>query len=147
MISGANEIEIRKAILKDLDAIKSLADAHRQELGFVRRPALIRSIDRQEVAVACNHQKVVGFIEYHHRRDDQTTLYNIVVDSKHRCRGIGRALMNFLRTKARNERKQVIRLKCPANLEANRFYEKLGYWLVEKESGKRRELMVWELSL
>ena len=66
-----SDFSVRKATQADLDAVKGLADSHKHELGFVLRPALSRSIAREELLVAENHASVIGFIEYHHRQDER----------------------------------------------------------------------------
>lgn len=147
MISGNNRIDIRKATTEDLDAIKSLADAHRHELGFVRHPALSKAIERQEVLVANNGQILVGFVEYRHRQDTQTTLYHVVIKPEYRRRGIGRALLNVLKAESEAKGKSNIYLKCPEDLPARHFYKKIGYQLVNKESDRSRPLLVWQLPL
>lgn len=147
MIFGTNEIVIRKAAKEDLDDIKLLADSHRHELGFVRRSALAEAIERDELMVAQNHQQVVGFVEYHHRRDEQTTLYHIVVKFEHRRQGIGRQLVEALIHDAGERNRKFIQLKCPVDLEANKFYEQLGFLQVKTQPGKHRALAVWRLAV
>ncbi|MBC8263372.1 MAG: GNAT family N-acetyltransferase [Anaerolineales bacterium] len=138
---------IRKAIPADLDIVKGLADAHKNELGFVLRPALASSIDRGEVIVAENSRGIVGFVEYHHRQDEQTTLYHIAVAPQHRRQGIGQRLVNALVYDAGEHNQRFVLLKCPADLEANKFYERLGFSHVDTQPGKQRELSIWRLPL
>jgi N-acetylglutamate synthase-like GNAT family acetyltransferase len=145
LTSGVNSI--RKATPPDLDSIKQIADAHRQELGFIRRPTLQAAINRQEIFVADKDGQIIGFVEYHHRRDEQTTLYNIVVQPNCRGQGVGRGLAEALITEAKSLNKAFIRLKCPAELESNQFYEALNFQLHETEAGKHRPLNVWQFSL
>jgi N-acetylglutamate synthase-like GNAT family acetyltransferase len=140
-----SQLVVRKAIKKDLDAVKELADSHRSELGFVLRPALSRSISREEVLIAENSTGVIGFVEYHHREDKQTTLYHIAVIPNYRRKGIGRALVDALRSEAKLLGKRKILLKCPIDLPANGFYSRLGFQSVRKEEGKARNLHVWVL--
>jgi len=142
-----NDVVIRKATLADIDMLKELADTHKYELGFVRRPALIRSIERREVFVAENSAGVVGFVEYHHRQDAQTTLYHIVVCSEHRRLGIGRRLVQALVSDAYECNQRVISLKCPVGLESNHFYKQIKFLQVNVQSGKERALVVWQLSV
>ncbi len=144
MISGNNRVTVRKATRNDLDDIKALADAHRHELGFVRRPALSAAIDRREVLVTQKCGVFVGFLEYHHRKDWQTTLYHVAVKSEFRRQGIGRALMDALESEAHAEGKRMILLKCAEVLPANRFYERFGCQWVEREKTKKRTLLVWQ---
>lgn len=146
MISG-NDINVRKATENDIEAIKEIADAHRHELGFVLRPALLEAIARAEVFVAQHQTNIIGFIEYRHRRDEQTTLYNIVVKESFRSKEAGRQLMNKLENEATERKKSFILLKCPRDLPANAFYEHLGYQKVKEEKGKARRLNIWQKHL
>ena len=142
MTSG-NNIGIRLALPGDIDAVKQLADGHRHQLGFLRRPALLEAVQRQELLVAQNGSGIVGFVEYRHRRDQQTTLYNIVVHPDHRNRGTGRQLVFALEKEAMQKQKSVVLLKCPEDLSANSFYKRLGYECVNVEIGKLRRLNIW----
>jgi GNAT superfamily N-acetyltransferase len=140
-------ITVRKATSADLHQIKRLADSHRHELGFVLLPALAKSIGRDELLVAVNSSALVGFVEYHHRRDAQTTLYHLVVDSEHRGLGIGRSLVETLVSEARKAGKSRIQLKCPADLKANSFYARVGFSRAGTKSGRKRELVLWRMDL
>lgn len=147
MTSGVHEVTVTKAEHSDIDDIKRIADAHRNELGFVRRPTLIEAIDRSEILIAKRNGNIIGFVEYRHRRDDQTTLYNIAVFPEYRRLGVGRKLVQSLVTEARKRNKQYISLKCPEDLTANQFYEVLGFHLQEIEPGKHRRLKIWQFIL
>ncbi len=144
MISGTSSYHIRKATLNDIDALKRIADTHKRELGFLRRPTLIAAIERQEIFVAEDDGEIVAFVEYHHRRDQQTTLYNIVVQSAYQRQGVGKELIKALQTESQNHKKQFILLKCPADLPANNFYSDIGFTLISIEPGKRRQLNIWQ---
>lgn len=135
---------IRRADLDDLPAIKKLADSHKQELGFVRWPVLARSIGQSEVYVAENGEGIIGFLQYHHRRDRQTTLHNIAVRLDYRNCGIGRKMTMALEVESQTKGKSAILLKCPEDLPANSFYAKMGYEKVNVESGKARRLNIWQ---
>lgn len=147
LISGNANITIRKANENDLDAIKTLADAHRVELGFVRRPTLLEAIRRGEIIIAQNSKHIAGFVHYHHRRDTQTTLYDIAVKPDYRLAGIGKTLIYALISEAQTLGKQTILLKCPEELSANAFYASLGFERWQDDPGKRRRLIVWKLDI
>lgn len=148
LTSGAyNPSAIRRASITDLKAIKQLADQHRHELGFVLAPSLARSIERNELLVAENSEGIIGFVDFHHRRDNQTTLYHIAVHSDHRRQSIGRQLMGELIRDAREHKKEFIQLKCPVDLEANKFYESQGFCRVHVQPNKHRELAIWCLTV
>ena len=143
MTSGVNEIVIVKATRLDIDAIKQIADAHRRELGFIRRPSLLEAIDRSEVFLAKKSDIPIGFVEYRHRKDEQTTLYNIAVMSEYRNSGVGRKLVERLKAESQERKKTYILLKCPEDLPANKFYSIIGFHLYETEPGKHRKLNIW----
>jgi N-acetylglutamate synthase-like GNAT family acetyltransferase len=138
---------VRKARLDDLDGIKQLADQQRSELGFVLRPAIKKSIERGEVFVVSRGNGIIGFVEYHHRRDEQTTLYHIAVSSRDRNNGIGKSLFAALEEEARRKGKRLIQLKCPETLPANGFYAHLGCKHQATENGNSRALVVWRKDL
>jgi len=146
MTSG-DKLIVRKAITSDLDGIKRLADIHREELGFVLRPSLEKSIADLEIFVALSEDTLIGFIHYHHRRDQQTTLYHIAIHPNHRLQGGGQCLILTLRDEAITIEKAFILLKCPIPLASNKFYERIGFRLAQVEEGKKRALNVWQLDL
>ncbi len=143
-----SEINLYKATLADLDEIKRIVDDHKQELGFVIRPALAHSIDKSELIVAkLSSERVVGFAHYRHRKDGQTTLYNLVVIDEFRRKSIATRLIEALEAEARTLGQQFILLKCPSDLIANHFYKAIGYELIDLEDGKHKRLNIWRLRL
>jgi len=141
------KIEITKAELDDIDFIKSIADANKDKIGFIRRNTLIEQQKRNWMIVAKIASKGVGFVSYRHRKDDQTTIYEICVAEDHRNNGIGTQLMNALVFEACELGKERIVLKCPSDLVANNFYANYGFLFKALEKGKNRPLNVWELLL
>lgn len=138
---------IRKASPDDLVEIKRLCDQHRNELGFVLRPALVASIEANEILVADEAGQVIGFVHYHHRRDLSTTIYHIAVATNARRNGVGRTLIEALRYECMQQKRLAIRLKCPTTLPVNEFYKQIGFVLIEVDKGKRRSLNLWLMRL
>ncbi len=138
---------IRKATAEDLESVNILVNIHRKEFGFIRKVSLACSIDRREMLVAESSGEIIGFARYHHRRDAQTTLYDIAVLPTRRLNGVGRALIGALADESRTLGKQTIVLRCPEELPANGFYAHVGFERWREEPGKRRKLIVWRLSL
>jgi len=139
-------LDVRSATCDDLDGIKALYDAQRQALGFVLRPALAESIQRDELLVAWD-EGLVGAVHYRHRRDHQTTLYHIAVQEGQQRRGIGAALVLALLQECQARQARCILLKCPQELPANQFYAVLGFQFQGQQAGKHRPLNIWVLSL
>jgi N-acetylglutamate synthase-like GNAT family acetyltransferase len=147
VITMGADWNIRKAEMSDLPDIKKIADSHKRELGFVMRPVLARSIEHKELFVAVNDEGIIGFVQYHHRLDSQTTLHNIVVKPDYRESGIGQKLIEALEIESRSKNQGHILLKCPKGLPANDFYQCLGYKRVAEEQGKSRQLNIWRKTL
>ncbi len=139
-----SDVSIRKAEIQDLAAIKQLADDNRPTLGFVLRPALLAGIKQGWLLIAeQTNGELLGFIHYRHRRDMQTTLYEICVVQSFRRRGVGRALVKALAREAAQLRKNCIQLRAPVGIAANAFYQMTGFALDRTESGRKRQLNVW----
>lgn len=145
--TSGNSLRVRPARLTDLAPVKTLADAHRHELGFALLPSLREQIARGEMLIAEQGDTLIGFVDYHCRRDGQVTLYHIVVAPAARRQGVGRALLAGLEETARVSDSGRILLKCPIDLPANTFYQHYGFQLAETVNGRRRALNVWVLVL
>ena len=145
--TSGNDFIVRRAEISDLDSVKTLVDEYRQELGFVLRPALAEQINKGEMLVAVQRGHLLGFVDYHRRRDRQLTLYHIAVHPKSLRQGIGRALLDALVTTANKTDCEKIYLKCPTELSANEFYRLYGFRLDETLNGRKRPLNVWVLPL
>lgn len=145
-ISGSDLI-IRKAVFTDLETVKRIADAHRHELGFVVLSALRERIERNEMLVAVRDNELIGFVDYHKRRDGQLTLYRIAIDEEDKGQRVGQALIDNLVVIARAQGCSQIILKCPVDLRANQFYEQHGFTPAGTVEGRRRSLNIWAMSL
>ncbi len=144
------------AQVEHLSIAKQLADKHKHELGFINRTILLKAIDARSLLIAAcldsedniaSRSELAGMVHFYVRRDDVVTLYNIVVDSAYQRKGLGRRLFEELVSVISSLGKTQIRLKCPAELPANLFYERLGLTKVAVEPGKHRPLNVWVYTL
>ena len=140
------------AQMEHLTAAKRLADRHKCELGFINRAILQKAIESHSLLVApCPNidnsvnaeLELVGLVHFYVRRDNVVTLCNIVVAQVYQRTGLGRRLFEELVRLTCSMGKTQIRLKCPAELPANLFYERLGLKIVAVELGKHRPLNVW----
>ncbi|MFA5996942.1 MAG: GNAT family N-acetyltransferase [Candidatus Paceibacterota bacterium] len=96
----------------------------------------MESIQSGELFVACKDDgEVVGFVRWHHRRDEWNTVYDICVRGDFRYEGIGKLLLSRI--------SKPIQLKCPVDNASNLFYEHIGFSLISKEQGRKRMLNLW----
>jgi ribosomal protein S18 acetylase RimI-like enzyme len=144
---SSDRLSVRKARPDDLAAVKEMADANRRSLGFVLRPALVVGIEKGWMIVAeLPRWGIVGFLHYRHRRDSQTTLYELCVMDAHRRDGVGGALVHALVEESVACGKSVVCLKTPSGSPANEFYKAIGFQLLGTVPGRGRSLNLWCLS-
>ena len=141
--NNVTTIKPRLAQNEDIFAIKKIADAYRNELGFVHRAALAASIQKKEIL----YVPECGFLHFHNRLDKVSTLYHLAVVSSFHKRGVGRQLCQAWENYCRNCGMTTLRLKCPVDLTANGFYSRLGFRRIDIEPGKKRSLIVWQKKL
>ncbi len=86
-----------------------------------------------------------GYCRHHLRRDGQITIYEIIVLPNRRDNGIATAMLERLKL---IDGAKTIFAKCPANLESNGWYSKVGFNCVGTETTKSgRELNLWQYQL
>lgn len=131
---------IRLASESDIPEVKKIADANKRYLGFTKRVILGVSILKTELHVAVLEKHIVGFIRWHKRRDDWTTVYELCVGEACRKQGVGKKLMDVIGNGP-------AKLKCHSNNPAIQFYKRLGFKIVSSEitkGGKKLELLTRE---
>ena len=159
LLSEANLLQVASKVspailvaqMEHLAAAKRLADRHKRELGFINRAILQKAIESRSLLVApCRvdpGSELAGMVHFYMRRDNSVTLYNIAVAQEYQRRGLGRRLFEELVRLTCSLGKTQIRLKCPTELPANLFYERLGLEKVAVEPGRHRPLNVWVYTL
>jgi hypothetical protein len=89
-----------------------------------------------------------GMCHFHVRRDGVLTIREILVLPEQRGKRVGTYLLLQLRRIATEKGATAIAAKCPADLEANGWYQKRGFEKVGTETAKSgREINVWRLAL
>lgn len=129
--------------------IKQIADCNRHSLGFLPKPKVEEAVaNNRVVVVKTSEEKVLGFVIFRHRKTDkQTTLSDICVDENWRNQGLGTLLLQFLYDECLNLQRDFVQLKCPVDLPANAFYDRLGFVKHSTEEGRSRKLNIWRLAI
>lgn len=130
---------IRYATLNDIPAVQVIARQHSKMLGFVRKSSLERAVGKRELFVAESDGQIVGFVNWHARRDGWSTIYEIAVSKANQGQGVGRMLLYSVPCP--------IRLKCTQDNPANQFYVNAGMVLAQTEQGRKRALNVYEMRI
>ncbi len=85
--------QIRYARFDDVQSIMAIAKQYKTELGFVRKVAIEEAITKGEVIIALNSGRVVGFCNFHKRKDGIHTIYELAVDKYSQGQRIGAGLL------------------------------------------------------
>jgi ribosomal protein S18 acetylase RimI-like enzyme len=122
------------------DAAADVFQAHRDELGFVNRA----QCEEKDLWTVTRDGSVVGAaLGNHCVRKPQTTLYELAVLPDYRREGIATELVSRMRSDSPHTK---LIAKCPVDLPANEFYRANAWTLIRTESGKHRDLNVWQLT-
>jgi ribosomal protein S18 acetylase RimI-like enzyme len=145
----AGGLIVRPARSHDIDPVKAIADLHRAELGFHTRQSYLDSLKRGELLVASAGRRVAGFVRFHKRRDFGATIYEIATAPALRRRGIAKRLLGAVVEECRRLDARMLRLSCPAELQANAFYEAVGFERTSPRSrpGRLRPLIEWQMPI
>ena len=127
-----------------LSGVYRISKIMTKELGYVNPAALREAAGKGELLVArsvfAETGRVVGFCNFHVRRDGIATVYEIAVLPYYRHKGVARDMLGRVLTRANS-----IKLKCPVDNRSNQFYARIGENL-GVERGKSRRLMVWAVT-
>lgn len=111
----------RKAQEDEVSLIKKLANQNRYFLGPLLPLWIRKSIQDNELDVVCNKNgDIVGFVQYHKRRDGWTTIYKVCIAEEHRRVGLATALIQ-------GATKGPASLRCSSKNPAIKLYKKLGF--------------------
>ena len=120
-------INIRQAVEQDKNSISIIANENSGEVGYVSYGEIMDGILRTEVLVAELDSRVIGFLIFYTRKDKYLTLYSIATKKTYRRRNIGTLLIDRLISEAKKYKIKGIRIKCPADINANIFYQRKGF--------------------
>jgi N-acetylglutamate synthase-like GNAT family acetyltransferase len=87
-----------------------------------------------------------GMLRFHRRRDGVVTIREILVLPRSRRKHVGTQLLIQLKMTVPGAKAVVAR--CPADLESNKWYERMKFIKVATEAARSgREIAVWRLDL
>src|SRR5262245_48854241 len=135
-------MQIREMTPGDADAVAGLE----KELGYQGTAAQVEqrlvslSASSDAAFVATTNEVVTGWIHVHVVQtltsDRRAEILGLIVSEKVRREGVGRALVAYAETWARERGLTTIRVRCSVvRAEAHEFYRALGY-----ETSKRQEV-------
>ncbi|NVB42340.1 GNAT family N-acetyltransferase [Pseudenhygromyxa sp. WMMC2535] len=142
------EIVLLRECMELFDEVVVLGDRFRQKLGLFPREALREKALAGELFVACESEKLVGYLLFRvsRRHPRRATIIHLCVEPSCRGRGIARALVGELVARTRDL--DGIRLSCRRDYEENRLWPRLGFRLLEEKPGRGKDgarLNIWWL--
>jgi len=136
-----NRWRLEMSVSSEAQRAADVFQQHRDELGFVNTA----QCEEKELFTVVRDGRTVGAaLANHCVRKPQTTLYELAVLPKYRGNGIGTELVERLKRDTPHDK---IVAKCPVDLPSNEFYNRTGWECTDTESGKNRDLNVWELQI
>lgn len=103
----------------------------------------------EELLTAAKQKELIllngGMCSFHLCRNGRLTIYNILILPEKEGKGTGTKILDILK-KVKNAK--YLTAKCPADLPANKWYEKRGFTLFKTEKTKNgREVNRWVYNL
>lgn len=121
-----------------IDQATNVFQFHRDKLGFVNRA----QVSEKDLLIECDSGvAVAALLGNHCVRKEQSTIYELAVFPEYRRKGLAKRLVDRFYYESPHDR---LIAKCPKGYEANIFYESVGFSKVSEESGKQKDLIVWE---
>jgi GNAT superfamily N-acetyltransferase len=121
-----------------VEAAADVFQLHRDELGFVNRA---QCRDGDLLTMQIGGETVGALLGNHCVRKPQSSVYELAVLPEYRREGFARELVERFANESPHEK---LIAKCPVPLSANDFYASTGWEHVGRETGKNRDLNIWE---
>lgn len=149
-------------MVRDIKGIIKIVNSknNRASFGWVPRVVLEDAIKRQKkdgagsqhrlrvvLRMQGKREEVVAWIRSYHRLDGVTSLHELGVAEDCQSMGIGSYLIEETMKASRCRGMQSLRLKTVVGLRSNAYYPRFGFKHVGVESGRKRKLNVYELTL
>ena len=138
--------------MDDLAYIVGLANENEEALGFIPETRMAYYIAREQYIIQpTSAGKRAGYILHGKPTSGGIlTIAQAVIDYDLRDQGLGRLAVSELIDRARKANSREIKLRCADDLEANNFWQTLGFKLTNTlypANRRRRAINVYMLSL
>lgn len=144
---------IRRATLDDIPYIEHLTNRFSRELGFIPRVAIenrIAGVRGGYVGLATENDDPAGFLHTGSLARLECRIFQAAIQYDAQRRHLGQALVSNFLAEARASGVKLVTLRCLSDLDANAFWESMGFRRVctEPVSGNKNRglrLNVWAL--
>jgi GNAT superfamily N-acetyltransferase len=114
-----------------LDQIATFADDNKDAFGFLARQCYAEALERERIWIYTHQGNVVAYLFFGGRSSNITVKQLFVAEVARKC-GLGKKLIEQLKTYALSNGFQTISARVAADLSANSFWEKMEF-LVERQ--------------
>jgi GNAT superfamily N-acetyltransferase len=154
-MSGQRGLSIRKIAAQDVDRARELIRQLGYDLDpdeFSRRLSAVASADQHALLVAELEHEVVGLMHLYARpaldKPVEAIVQALVVDSRHRSKRIGQALMQAAESWAQDRHLSSVALTSQIKrTDAHRFYQSLGYEIAATSHLLRKSINLDQFNL
>lgn len=130
--------------------VRSLADDHRPEFGFLPKNAYVEAARRQNLWVAVDKvsSDLLGYLLFGGQHP-RMKVFQVCVHPDHRSRGIARSLVSQLIKYGENRGFLKITARVSSKLDANRFWQEIGFHIVKqiRDAGSRTVINLYAMDL
>ena len=134
---------VRLAAACDLPFVVGLQKADAAALGFLPRQALRDKIRLGQVLLARVAGRRAGFLHHGSLARPEVRVFQVAVTPQNRGRGVARAMVDWLLSRAAAAGARGVSLRCLNYLDANHFWCAAGFRLHATEPGGNGTLNVW----
>jgi ribosomal protein S18 acetylase RimI-like enzyme len=124
---------------EDIEFVETLMSANSDALGFIPTKGIRTIAAEGGLMILHIHNTQVGYLLCGPIKPNQdVTVYQVCIDKDLRRTGGGRDLLLKLRARATSSNAKGIRLRCASDLEANGFWQALGFKLMSTDKPRNR---------
>src|SRR4051812_32828159 len=138
------DISIRQATMEDLAFIDGLQKKHSKQLGFFPRAQMQGYLRNQWVLIAEENGRPIGYVasrDRYQKRDELGVIYQLCVDPGAQRKLVGAALIQAMFERSAYGCRLYC-CWCAKDLEANYFWESLGFVPVAFRAGSSKKSRV-----
>lgn len=145
-IMPETEHNIRLATDIDLSFIVHLQRIWSNQVGFLPRPALMRYIDNRSTLLVELNKQHAGYLSWQLTRKGLLRLNQLAIDPALLRGKLGTDIVTYIEKAARRGSCSVVRFQTRIDLDANLFFNDLGYKttaIYHRPTARRRPLIEW----
>lgn len=132
---------------QDLAYVVHLQKKFGQAIGFLPRAALSEKIELQRIWIARENGQPAGYLHHGTLATPEVRIFQAAIQYDARRRRLAAGLVEHFVCRAQAAGAYGVSLRCLAHLDANEFWEAVGFRRIASEPGAKGRLNVWTRDL